>query len=93
VERSRQDAGKLNPSLYISKPDNGYILPSVWEISVKFPRKLQESFLAGSENCAMDYSQQCGAMWSDVGILTTAMWSDVEQCGTGVTICTCQGFS
>jgi hypothetical protein len=25
VERSRQDEGKLNPSLYISEPDDGYV--------------------------------------------------------------------
>ena len=26
VERSRQNEGKLNPSLYISEPDYGYVL-------------------------------------------------------------------
>jgi len=26
VERSRQGEGKLNPSLYISEPDYGYVL-------------------------------------------------------------------
>jgi len=33
VRRSRQDAGKLNPSLYISELDYQYILPSVWYVS------------------------------------------------------------
>ena len=33
MERSRQDEGKLNPSLYISEPDDGYISPSVWYVS------------------------------------------------------------
>ncbi len=83
-------------------PESDFLAKDIYKVPhlynrnlVKFMRKLQESFLVGSKNCApsnvercggmWSNVEQCGAMWSDVG-LTTAMWSDVERCGMGGTM-------